>query len=390
MKLKKLSFLAAGIAAAVFNAFPVQASSVINAVPQVIQAESSVTADNTVTYFGSEVLEAYTYNPQKYTYHKISDSKQLSLLIKLLESGKTKSPKAETEGGFLLVTANGRHEIYIDSQEQELLTLCQNNNSAEPGLVQWLVFMNPEKITKVNYTYWTEKETWGVYTDEQWALSEISSLLKSLKVDKTQKVTTNPEDHKNPPMGGEPIFLTFNTGVRYRIDFGDIGEPYLSIRSSDMNYSISYSLQKGECDRLLQCLKQIEGKNPTRILSLPVELKPEEIASVTALGSLGDSSFSIDTAEPQKIKKICDILRTMRVYGMEHKTDIICFKIPDGNGFQIHVKNKDGSAWFFDDYIENLYIFNNFSSPNKLNYMLYGYKFTQEDFADFYNALNSI
>ena len=256
MKLKKLSYLAAAVAAAVLTAFPVQAIS-FNTVPQAVQ--SGVTAKNAVTYFGSEVLESYTYNPQKHTYHKITDSKQLSLLIKLLESGKTKAPKGAKEGGFLLVTKNGKHEIYIDSQEKELLTLCKNNNAASPGRVQWLVFMSADKITEMSYSGSVSK-AWGFRTDERWALSEAASLLKSLKVDETKRITTQPEDHKNPPTGGKPLLLEFNTGVSHRIDFGDNGEDSLSIRSTDMGYSVTYFLQKGECDRLQKGLKDISQK----------------------------------------------------------------------------------------------------------------------------------
>lgn len=383
MKLKKLSILAAVAAAAVLAVFPVQASSVINTVPQTVQAESGVTAKNAVTYFGSEVLEAYTYNPQKYTYHKITDSKQLSLLMKLLESGKTKAPKGAKEGGFLLVTKNGKHEIYIDSQEKELLTLCKNNNAASPGRVQWLVFMSADKITEMSYSGSVSK-AWGFRTDERWALSEAASLLKSLKVDETKRITTQPEDHKNPPTGGKPLLLEFNTGVSYRIDFGDNGEDSLSIRSTDMGYSVTYFLQKGECDRLQKGLKDISQKNPTYILSLPMKLKTEEIASVSAYGYLGESSFSIDTSVPYKIKRLCESLQAMRVYGVgKYMAEEMNFNTPSGDGCYIRIIKRDGSEDFIHIYAEEMTILHSNSS-------YYGYHFTKEDFRSLYQELTKI
>lgn len=351
-----------------------------------VSSETPSKPEEPLTYFGAEVLEVYTLNSEKYTYHRLSERKLLETALNLLQSSKTAAPKDKSEGGFLLITSTGREEIYIDSQERELLTLCQNNNAAEPGLMKWLVFMNPEKMTSLEF-YPNMGESWQFKTDELWALQKASSLLKSLSVN-DQNVRTGEVNWGNPDTGGGPLlFLRFNTGVYYKLEIYEEG---IKIFSSDMSYYIDYSWGEKNYDQIVTEMKEIYGQKPTYLLPLPVEFKPEEIASVTASGSLGNSSFSIDTSDSQKIKRICDILHTMRVYGTEQTTDVISFEIPDGNGFQICVENKDGSKWFFYNYIENLYIFNNLSSLNKPNYMLYGYKFTEDNFADFYRALSNV
>lgn len=389
MKLKKLSFLAAGIAAAVLTAFPVQASSVINAVPQVIQEESRVTAGNPVTYFGSEVLEAYTYNPEKYTYHRISDSKQLALLIKLLESGKTKSPKADSEGGFLLVTANGRHEIYIDSQEKELLTLCQNNNAVSPGLVQWLVFMNTDRMTSAEFTDEGCSETdkgKSFKTDERWALEELSKILKTIRVKSGTRSTENPLTGYMYTPG---FHIEFNTGVFYNVNFYETDE--LEIWSSDMKYHIVYSLQQGETERIFKATQEIGKKNPTYILR--IQDLENKASSIQVSGSWGDSHFYIDTSDSKKIGKIYKVLKKMRIYGVGISTEPgnrNPMTSSSYNGFVVNISYQDGVIHKFEDYNGELwvYVYNEKHPKEIINYAVYGYTFPQESHKEFYDALS--
>ena len=389
MKLKRLSYLAAVMAAAVLAAFPVQASS-LNAVPQTIQAESSVTAQTSVTYFGSEVQEAYTYNPAKHTYHKITDAKQLSLLIKLLESGKTKAPKASSEGGFLLVTAGGKHEIYFDSQEKELLTLCKNNNAASPGLVQWLVFMSADKITEAEFTddNYTETDMGKSFrTDERWALTELSNILK------TVRVKSGVRSKENPRTGGRwpGVHIAFHTGVDYNIKFYD-GEE-MEMWSSDMDYHIVYQLQNGETDRVFKAMREIGRKNPTYIL--PVEVLKSKIVSITMSGSWGDSHFHIDTSTPWRIEEIIKVLKTMRVYGVGIFTDDSGRNPMTSayNGFEATITYQDGSTQRFEDYDGELWIYTRDKSnpkhndPNFIESAMFGYTFTEKDHKKLYDAL---
>lgn len=388
MKLKKLSYLAAAVAAAVLTAFPVQAIS-FNTVPQAVQ--SGVTAKNAVTYFGSEVLEAYTYNPQKHTYHKITDSKQLSLLIKLLESGKTKAPKGAKEGGFLLVTKNGKHEIYIDSQEKELLTLCKNNNAASPGRVQWLVFMSADKITDAEFTddTYTETDMGNSFrTDERWALTELSNILKTIKVKSGVRSKENPRTGCIICPG---VRIAFNTGVYYNIKFYDSEE--MEMWSSDMDYHIVYQLQEGETERVFKAMREIGKSNPTYIL--PVEELKSKIASITMSGSWGDSHFHIDTSTPWRIEKIIKVLKSMRVYGVGIFTDDSGRNVMTSayNGFVATITYKDGSTERFEDYDGELWIYTHDKSnpkhndPNFIESAMFGYKFTEENHKKLYDAL---
>ena len=344
-------------------------------------SETPAKPDEPLTYFGAEVLEAYSYNPEGYTYHRINSKKQLETALKLLESGKTAAPKDKSEGGFLLLTSTGREEIYIDSQERELLTLCQNNNVAEPGLVQWLVFMNPEKITSLE-VYPDIGDSWQFKTDERWALQQASNLLKTLPVS-DKNVRTGEVNWGNPDTGGGPVlFLRFNTGVYYKLEISKDG---IKIFSSDMSYYISYWwANEKNYEQIVMEMKQIYEQNPTYILSLPVKLDPEEIASVTASGSLGDSSFRIDTAESQKVKRICDILQSMRIYGMEKVLDEeMNFNTPGGDHFDVNISYKDGTRSYFHDFDKDLCILHEGST-------YYGYQFTKENFASVYNALSNV
>lgn len=390
MKLKKLSILAAMAAAAVLAVFPVQASSIVNAVPQTTQAESGIAAKTAVTYFGSEVLEAYTYNPKKYTYHKITDAKQLSLLIKLLESGKTKAPKGDKEGGFLLVTANGKHEIYIDSQEKELLTLCKNNNAAAPGWVQWLVFMSANKITNAEFIDedCSETETRNSFrTDERWALTELSNILKTIRVKSGGRSKENPRTGMYCP----GVHIAFNTGVYYNINFYD-GEE-MEMWSSDMDYHIVYQLQKGEIKRVFKALGEIGKKKPTYIL--PIEELKSKIVSVTVSGSWGDSYFHIDTSTPWKIERIFGVLKTMRVYGAGLYFDDGGRNVMTSayNGFVATITYQNGSTQRFENYDGELWIYTHDKNnpkqndPNFIESAMYGYFFTEENNKKLYDSL---
>jgi len=389
MELKKLSFIMAGIAAAVFTAFPVQASgelsqSVVNANPQIIQEESSA-AVSPITYFGSEVQEAYTYNPKGLTYHKISDQKQLALLIKFLESGKTKSPKAGSEGGFLLVTANGKHEIYIDSQEKELLTLCQNNNAVSPGLVKWLVFMSTDRITYAEFRDWEvglKRKDMSFNTDDPSVLKEVSKTLKSLKVKGAGTRT-----RENPPTGSDgPFYLKFNTGVSYSIL---INRNKMDIYSSDMDYHILYELQDGEWDRALKTMREIGKKNPTYIL--PVRQLDNKVDSVRISGTWGDNFFHSDTSSSQKIEKILKVLKTMRVYGVGIFTDNVARNpmTSSYNGFEAYIIYHDGTRQKFEDYNGELWVYTyDNKDPKFQESAVYGYQFTEESHKALYDALS--
>ncbi len=333
-----------------------------------------------LTYLGAEVLEAYSYNPTGYTYHKIAGQKQLETALNLLESGKTAAPKGKSEGGFLLVTSTGREEIYIDSQEKELLTLCRNNNAAQPGLVKWLVFMSPEKITGLEFYSGMGPDSWQFKTDEHWALQEASSLLKSLTVS-SQNVRTAEVNWGNPDTGGGTLlFLRFNTGVYYKLQIYEEG---VKIISKDMSYSIDYSWAEENYNQVVTGMKRIYDQDPTGILELPGELKLEDIVSVYASGSLGDSSFHIDTSDGKKISRLWDILHTMRVYGTGKTEDAgsIGFNTPAGRNFDIRITNRDGSEYFFA-YTDGLLYFGDD------RFVTYGFRFTEEDFTIFYNTLS--
>ena len=151
-----------------------------------------------------------------------------------------------------------------------------------------------------------------------------------------------------------------------------------------MGYSVTYFLQKGECDRLQKGLKDISQKNPTYILSLPMKLKTEEIASVSAYGYLGESSFSIDTSVPYKIKRLCESLQAMRVYGVgKYMAEEMNFNTPGGDGCYIRIIKRDGSEDFIHIYAEEMTILHSNSS-------YYGYHFTKEDFRSLYQELTKI
>jgi beta-lactamase regulating signal transducer with metallopeptidase domain len=349
--------------------------------PAPVLPETPAKPDEPLTYFGAEVLEAYSYHPKMYTYHRIASKKQLETALKLLESGKTAAPKDKSEGGFLLMTSTGREEIYIDSQERELLTLCQNNNASEPGLVQWLVFMNPEKITKTEFIAASEYGADNNFqTDEQWALLQISDLLKSLKVDKTKDAVVQDKEGR-PNTGSHSVLLmSFRTGVSYRIEVWKDG---LDISSSDMGFGIRYSLLEGETDRLLSGLQQVSEKNPTYIFSISENIKPENIASINASGSMEKSSFHVETVNARKMERLYHVLCTMRVCKQEYNEGIMVNPIiSPKNGFVVSIKLKNDEQWVFQAEEKELAVY-------KINTDSYtSCIFTEGDYQAFYDALS--
>ena len=186
------------------------------------------------------------------------DRKQLETALNLLESGKTAAPKDGSEGGFLLLTSTGREEIYIDSQERELLTLCQNNNAVQPGLIQWLAFMNPEKIVSAEFQDDFNPDL-NFYTEEHDILGKISDILKSLQVTGVRRTdfVVDEEEGFNPPTGRmKAVFinLSFSTGVLYTVVFD---ESSLEISSSDMRYFLEYSFAEGQKEQVIDALSSV-------------------------------------------------------------------------------------------------------------------------------------
>lgn len=318
-----------------------------------VSSQVPAAPEKPLTYFGAEVLEAYSYNPAGYTYHKIDDRKQLETALNLLESGKTAAPKDGSEGGFLLLTSTGREEIYIDSQEKELLTLCRNNNAAQPGLIQWLVFMNPEKIDDIKFESEQGRDSWAFWTGEDQAVLEASGILKGIKTDNgTETQVERDTDGGGPNTGDYSVCsIRFNTGVSYRVE---LRENRLGIYSSDMRFALHYQLPKGEYDNLLRRMRQVYEKKPAPIRSVPLKAESEEVESIQ-LGLLWEEeSFSYSGKEPEKIRKICEIMRTSEIYMTGEQ---IIYEDPDGNpntgsynGFDLSIKFKDGSeSWLMRD-----------------------------------------
>ena len=115
-----------------------------------------------------------------------------------------------------------------------------------------------------------------------------------------------------------------------------------------------------------------------------MKLKTEEIASVSAYGYLGESSFSIDTSVPYKIKRLCESLQAMRVYGVgKYMAEEMNFNTPSGDGCYIRIIKRDGSEDFIHIYAEKMTILHSNSS-------YYGYHFTKEDFRSLYQELTKI
>ena len=283
------------------------------------------------------------------------------------------------------MTANGKHEIYIDSQEKELLTLCRNNNAVSPGLVQWLVFMSTDRITYTEFTDENRSETYtgkSFNTDERWALTEVSNILKTIQVKSGKRSTENPQTGYLSP----GFSIRFNNNVFYNVQFF-LDE--MEMWSSDMDYHIVYSLQKGETERIFKAVREIGKKNPTYIL--PVQELENKVSSVRVSGNWGDSHFYIDTSASWKIERIVKALKNMRVYGVGKLEGYIARNpvTSSYNGFEAYITYQDGTTQKFEDYDGELWIYtHDESDPKFQDYAVYGYTFAQENHKEFYDTLS--
>ncbi|MEG1953761.1 MAG: hypothetical protein RR115_05960 [Hydrogenoanaerobacterium sp.] len=215
----------------------------------------AATAPNTeLTY---AISQLYSYNSADCTYHRILSSSKNKNIFKELKKElqsykivKDVKPEEKTEKtlGFLAKLSNGNslsfylteNQLYTSlgvysatpAQCKSLFAKAEEFNKTE-GIPQWLVYINPKRITYVDYS-----DDAGTKFESATAggNKDISRLLNSLSVKAGSTSFLSTDIIVENEM---KLILNFDSGVVYTIY---IFKDKLTVASGDMNYALQYTL----------------------------------------------------------------------------------------------------------------------------------------------------
>ncbi|GEM_PF-5510385 len=192
------------------------------------------------------------------------------------------TPKA-ADRAFILFTDKGRHYIYLDQgAPPELITIWEAIYSRDAAKnMHWLTHMTTSKIVKINFGGWSRDAdtSIGLAVEDSATIAEISDFLKAHLSVNAQKPIELFDGAFNPSTvaGLYDLIIEFDNGIRYFLmgygDYGqiDMGGSHISIYTSDLGKTISYTLNEGAAGHLRDLMeeRQIEfwQKNgyPTRM-----------------------------------------------------------------------------------------------------------------------------
>lgn len=268
--------------------------------PPLTDKEYAATSDASVvipapTSLKGDLQQMYTWNPTDYTYHKMPFTQEehtnyntpMDKLYKRLQGLKINKDAPQISNppqvyGLLLVMNDfQKYNLYVNENElyctelgglestpelrKELIDLVTATNK-EPAQAQWLVYMNPNRITNVSFSgkdcELKEKINFSV-PDTDRIIPMMSNTFREIvvKAGETEVSPAKAIPADSPEL--MRISFSFNTGVTYHVY---ITEDSLVVMSSDMDYSLTYQLaSKAEADhvreRAINCLNLINDKN---------------------------------------------------------------------------------------------------------------------------------
>lgn len=253
-------------------------------VPAYTTAENILNNTLSGTYHGEQLisihaLDVKNYLTVRYTLLASMASFDERDFAALLEAADT-TPKA-ADRAFMLFTDKGRHYIYLDQNTPpELNAVWETIYNGAPKNIHWLAHMTTGKIVKISFGGWSQDADTdiGLTVEDSETIGEISNFLKNYLTVNTDKPVELFDGAMNPsmPAGLYMLHIDFDNDVRYGLmgygDYGgtDAGGSHISIYTSDLGKTVSYTLSEGAAGQLRDFMeeKQIafweKNGSPTR------------------------------------------------------------------------------------------------------------------------------
>lgn len=256
------------------------------AIPNYTTEENILSNTLATTYRGERLHSIYALDVKnhltaRYNIAAAMTSFDERYFAALLENADA-TPKA-ADHAFILFTDKGRHYIYLDQgASPELITIWEAIYSRDaPKNMHWLTHMTTSKIVKIGFGGWSRDADTSIRltVEDSATIAEISDFLKAHLTVNAQKPIELFDGAFNPSMvaGLYDLIIEFDNGIRYFLmgygDYGqtDMGGSHISIYTSDLGKTISYTLNEGAAGHLRDLMeeRQIEfwQKNgyPTRM-----------------------------------------------------------------------------------------------------------------------------
>lgn len=234
------------------------------------EEKSAASDDDTLplTLDYEEIAQCYSLEGEKYLYHPVTEETDIRSLLEQMRFffAASGSPQAlDAKDGVLLFTKDGRRlAFYVNkkaactskraltgdsAQREGIRLLCEQMNEKYPAVPRWIAYMDPAKITRIQYSAFSTRSAApqggprSILLDLQAEknpdeIKKAAALLKSLYVN-PNSVRLYPDlllPYTTADL--ESCLIHFNTGVRYTF-FGSGGG--LSLSSSDMgNVTLQY------------------------------------------------------------------------------------------------------------------------------------------------------
>ena len=219
-------------------------------------------------FSASEVLAVYARNYSDYTYSPLEQQAAAQLIPMLLEAGAAAAEDlhTNTEGGFLVVLNDADRtrfsytliptavrvgtEAHTIPQERynALLSIANNAIQQSPSYIQWLAFMDPNRLSSVTF-----------YPDGPGNASQIASgnigraaaLLSTIQVKKGTGNAVDVGSISHEPAAGHVVIQMNFTGDNGTISYSiAIENGVFNIESSDMTFACQYQLLTSTSDLL--------------------------------------------------------------------------------------------------------------------------------------------
>lgn len=240
-------------------------SSLPSSQPVVLSSESALSSTETeMDEQGSIQYDFYSWNPADYTYHLMNyrdDSEKLRTLLLSLKQDETVVPDKNSKEklGFLVYMEDGSKSTYYitptqvyDKDEHALKATAeqcqklydaakQNNSQTNLGNAQWLVYMNWDRITEMEFKGENNADARDISfkTDDKTTIKSVSAILRNIKVESGNTKVVKDMKVANGTSDTMELVFKFDSGVVYNIYIGDKS---LTVRSSDMDFLLSYKI----------------------------------------------------------------------------------------------------------------------------------------------------
>lgn len=223
-----------------------------------------------VKYQDETITEVFSFQYKNRSYHRVNSRSKIAEIVRMLEEKQPDEELTTGNVGFLILTEEGGHSIYLDaSSDQALVDLSVECIRDSSPLIQWLVYMNPENIASIRATASVGKNslakdsaviTARLETDDRDSIGRIAGYLQNMMVKDDPTLSWDEVDYQGK---GKRLTLdiTFTSGILYHIT---ADSKTITISCPDMPEHIIYSASPSRLQALSDLISLMPGAALTK------------------------------------------------------------------------------------------------------------------------------